>query len=251
MTREAAGVAAIKEFETILNATDLCKHYPSDNSTEFARQHGELFLIYDALPNITSFFLAVISSPTYDDCVGCPKDRCKSVSTFRNVTELVLFGVKGKNARTLAPGRRQSAEDLGRDRQEPLCAIRVARFAKRKLSTTSRFRSRTWRAQGIGTGRHSVFISYRRVQRACCADSARASSCSGWKVRPGTISHFMFGVDDYDADVLRVKLAAAGLEPQMDSDSFHVRDPDGLNVQVGDRGLGLASGIVENGFKMK
>src|SRR4051794_21490674 len=26
---------------------------------------------------------------------------------FLNVTELVLFGVKGKNARTLAPGRRQ------------------------------------------------------------------------------------------------------------------------------------------------
>lgn len=26
---------------------------------------------------------------------------------FRNVTEMVLFGVKGKNARTLAPGRRQ------------------------------------------------------------------------------------------------------------------------------------------------
>ncbi|HEY0302124.1 MAG TPA: MT-A70 family methyltransferase, partial [Rhizomicrobium sp.] len=26
---------------------------------------------------------------------------------FRNVTELVLFGVKGKNARTLPPGRRQ------------------------------------------------------------------------------------------------------------------------------------------------
>ena len=26
---------------------------------------------------------------------------------FRNVTELVLFGVRGKNARTLAPGRKQ------------------------------------------------------------------------------------------------------------------------------------------------
>jgi N6-adenosine-specific RNA methylase IME4 len=26
---------------------------------------------------------------------------------FRNVTELLLFGVRGKNARTLAPGRRQ------------------------------------------------------------------------------------------------------------------------------------------------
>lgn len=68
---------------------------------------------------------------------------------------------------------------------------------------------------------------------------------------PGTISHFMFGIDDYDADVLCGKLAAVGLEPQKDSDSFHVRDRDGLNVQVGDRGFGLASGIVENGFKMK
>src|SRR4051794_41968034 len=27
--------------------------------------------------------------------------------SFRNVTEIVLFGVRGKNARTLAPGRRQ------------------------------------------------------------------------------------------------------------------------------------------------
>lgn len=26
---------------------------------------------------------------------------------FRNVTEMVLFGVRGKNARTLRPGRRQ------------------------------------------------------------------------------------------------------------------------------------------------
>ena len=30
-----------------------------------------------------------------------------SVSILRNVTELMLFGVRGKNARTLAPGRRQ------------------------------------------------------------------------------------------------------------------------------------------------
>ncbi|WP_454916512.1 VOC family protein [Xanthobacter sediminis] len=68
---------------------------------------------------------------------------------------------------------------------------------------------------------------------------------------PGTISHFMFGIDGYDAAALAAALAAEGLEPQKDSDSFHVRDPDGLNVQVGDRGLGLGSGIVENGFKMK
>ncbi|MEP9377484.1 VOC family protein [Aquabacter sp. CN5-332] len=68
---------------------------------------------------------------------------------------------------------------------------------------------------------------------------------------PGTISHFMLGIDDYDAGRLEAALRAAGLDPQKDSDSFHVRDPDGLNVQVGDRGLGLAQGIVENGFRMR
>jgi N6-adenosine-specific RNA methylase IME4 len=36
---------------------------------------------------------------------------------FRNVTELILFGVKGKNARTLAPGRRQ-VNYLGTQKRE-------------------------------------------------------------------------------------------------------------------------------------
>ncbi len=67
---------------------------------------------------------------------------------------------------------------------------------------------------------------------------------------PGTISHFMFGIDNYNADELAARLRAEGLEPQKDSDSFHVRDPDGLDVQVGDRMLGLR-GLVENGFRMK
>jgi N6-adenosine-specific RNA methylase IME4 len=36
---------------------------------------------------------------------------------FRNVTELVLFGVRGKNARTLAPGRRQINFIVSRKRE--------------------------------------------------------------------------------------------------------------------------------------
>jgi N6-adenosine-specific RNA methylase IME4 len=36
---------------------------------------------------------------------------------FRNVTELVLFGVRGKNARTLGPGRRQ-VNYLGTQKRE-------------------------------------------------------------------------------------------------------------------------------------
>lgn len=36
---------------------------------------------------------------------------------FRNVTELVLFGIRGKNARTLAPGRRQVNHISSRKRE--------------------------------------------------------------------------------------------------------------------------------------
>ncbi len=50
---------------------------------------------------------------------------------------------------------------------------------------------------------------------------------------------------------LKPYLVANGLDPQKYQESFHVRDPGGLTVQVGDRGLGLSQGIVENGFKMR
>jgi catechol 2,3-dioxygenase-like lactoylglutathione lyase family enzyme len=71
------------------------------------------------------------------------------------------------------------------------------------------------------------------------------------KTEAGTISHFMFGLDAFDPAALDAQLREQGLEPQRDAESFHVRDPDGLDVQVGDRMLGLEKGIVENGFKMK
>jgi catechol 2,3-dioxygenase-like lactoylglutathione lyase family enzyme len=70
------------------------------------------------------------------------------------------------------------------------------------------------------------------------------------EANPGTVSHFMFGINQFNAAELQARLIEQGLQPQQDSDSFHVRDPDGLNVQVGDKGLGLSSGIVENAFRM-
>ena len=60
----------------------------------------------------------------------------------------------------------------------------------------------------------------------------------------------MFGIHEFNAANLKARLIEQGLQPQQDSDSFHIRDPDGLNVQVGDKGLGLSTGIVENAFKM-
>jgi catechol 2,3-dioxygenase-like lactoylglutathione lyase family enzyme len=68
---------------------------------------------------------------------------------------------------------------------------------------------------------------------------------------PGIISHFMFGIDRFDAEELKARLADQGLQPRRDAESFHVRDPEGLDVQVGDKGLGLSTGIVENGFRLR
>jgi catechol 2,3-dioxygenase-like lactoylglutathione lyase family enzyme len=54
---------------------------------------------------------------------------------------------------------------------------------------------------------------------------------------PGTISHFMMGVDNYDAEKMSAELKSHGLEPRKDQDSFHVKDPDGLDVQIGDKDM--------------
>jgi hypothetical protein len=51
--------------------------------------------------------------------------------------------------------------------------------------------------------------------------------CSRLEGTPGTISHFMFGIDGYDADELRAKLTGAGLEPQapVSTESTRSRPP--------------------------
>ncbi|HVY18386.1 MAG TPA: VOC family protein [Rhodopila sp.] len=128
-------------------------------------------------------------------------------------------------------------------KNEPVCKAQTVNHIA--ISVSDLARSRDWYRQTFGLrliqeSAESVLLGFGESMLVLRAEGT-----------PGTISHFMFGIDDYDADKLRAQLVAADLDPQKDSDSFHVRDPDGLNVQVGDRGLGLASGIVENGFKMK
>jgi catechol 2,3-dioxygenase-like lactoylglutathione lyase family enzyme len=113
------------------------------------------------------------------------------------------------------------------------------------ISVSDLARSRDWYRQTFGLrliqeSAESVLLGFGESMLVLRAEGT-----------PGTISHFMLGIDGYDAEALRAELVASGLQPQSDADSFHVRDPDGLNVQVGDRKVGLAAGIVENGFKMR
>ncbi len=59
---------------------------------------------------------------------------------------------------------------------------------------------------------------------------------------PGTITHFMFGVEPYDEAALFQTLKDQGLTPKKDLESALVRDPDNLIVQIGDAKMGLDKG---------
>ena len=51
---------------------------------------------------------------------------------------------------------------------------------------------------------------------------------------PGRLDHFCVGVDEFDADRMRTAIRAAGIGAVQGSanDSFSVRDPDGIRVQI-------------------
>jgi catechol 2,3-dioxygenase-like lactoylglutathione lyase family enzyme len=61
-------------------------------------------------------------------------------------------------------------------------------------------------------------------------------------VQAGTISHVMFGLKPYDEPTLKARLEAANLSPRKDLESFLIRDPDNLLVQIGDERLGIDKG---------
>jgi N6-adenosine-specific RNA methylase IME4 len=72
---------------------------------------------------------------------------------FRNVTEILLFGVRGKNARTLAPGRRQvnllatRKREHSRKPDEQYCIIEECSFGP-FLELFARGTRKRWRAWG-------------------------------------------------------------------------------------------------------
>ena len=51
------------------------------------------------------------------------------------------------------------------------------------------------------------------------------------------ISHIMFGIDNYDPAALKSYLQKRGLTCRDDRLSYHVQDPDGIDIQVGDKNL--------------
>jgi N6-adenosine-specific RNA methylase IME4 len=80
-------------------------------------------------------------------------DGCGVGFYFRNVTELLLFGVRGKNARTLDPGRRQvnmiqsMKREHSRKPDEPCNIIEACSWGPR-LEMFSRGKRRGWTVWG-------------------------------------------------------------------------------------------------------
>jgi len=49
---------------------------------------------------------------------------------------------------------------------------------------------------------------------------------------PGRITHFCFGVKDFKLPAAKAILDQRGLNPRLDNESYHVKDPDGTDVQI-------------------
>ena len=49
---------------------------------------------------------------------------------------------------------------------------------------------------------------------------------------PGRLTHFCFGVKGFNKAEAEVELKKRGLNPRPDNESFHVKDPDGTDVQI-------------------
>ncbi|MEO6923836.1 MAG: VOC family protein [Bryocella sp.] len=58
-------------------------------------------------------------------------------------------------------------------------------------------------------------------------------------VRAGRISHVMYGLAPYDENAVLRRLSELDIpNPKKDGASFHIKDPDGLDVQLGDATMG-------------
>ena len=55
---------------------------------------------------------------------------------------------------------------------------------------------------------------------------------------PPKVDHIAYTIENWDKDKVEAELKARGLEPRPDTpDSFHVKDPDGFDLQISGKGM--------------
>lgn len=60
--------------------------------------------------------------------------------------------------------------------------------------------------------------------------------------KPPLVDHIAYTIDDWDKDKVEAALKARGLQPRPDTpNSFHVKDPDGFDLQISGKAMTAAS----------
>jgi len=55
---------------------------------------------------------------------------------------------------------------------------------------------------------------------------------------PPKVDHIAYTIENWDKDAVEAELKRRGLSPRVDTDnSFHVKDPDGYDVQISGKGM--------------
>jgi catechol 2,3-dioxygenase-like lactoylglutathione lyase family enzyme len=66
--------------------------------------------------------------------------------------------------------------------------------------------------------------------------NARANSKN--PIKPPLVDHFAITIDNWDKNAVEAELKRRGLDPRPDTeDSFHVKDPDGYNLQISGKNM--------------
>jgi catechol 2,3-dioxygenase-like lactoylglutathione lyase family enzyme len=61
---------------------------------------------------------------------------------------------------------------------------------------------------------------------------------SGSTIKPPLVDHVAYTIDNWDKNAVEAELKRRGLEPRPDTDdSFHVKDPDGFNLQISGKNM--------------
>ena len=60
----------------------------------------------------------------------------------------------------------------------------------------------------------------------------------GSSVKPPLVNHIAYTIDNWDKNAVEAELKKRGLSPRPDTDdSFHVKDPDGYDLQIAGKGM--------------
>jgi catechol 2,3-dioxygenase-like lactoylglutathione lyase family enzyme len=131
-----------------------------------------------------------------------------------------------------SPLTSQASESPSANASQAIVAVDVNHVG---INVSDLERSVQWYSNMFGL---KVLVKSKDVAVLAFRDSGLNSTTFVFRPSPKPeVNHLMFGIDNFDAVALADYLKKNGLTLRDDILSFHVKDPDGIDVQIGDRKL--------------